>query len=120
MKPWSLKRTKQCNKCPFKTTTNPFDIPNGYSVENHLALQETIADKDGNLSKVGAPTINVMSCHDNQDSHCIGWLYNQLGRGNNIPMRINMMSCTNVRQIKIYGPQHSKFEDTLPTLTENL
>ena len=25
-----LKRTKQCKNCPWKVSTNPFDIPDGY------------------------------------------------------------------------------------------
>ena len=33
MKPWKLKRTRQCEKCPWRKATNPHDIPNGYTEE---------------------------------------------------------------------------------------
>ncbi len=46
--------------------------------------------------------------------YCIGWLNQQLGIGNNIGLRIQMLSCENVNEIKVYGKQHQRFEDTLP------
>ena len=89
---------------------DPHDIPNGYSVEKHCALESTIA-KDVDLDIGGE--IKVMACHETHDSHCIGWLVNQLGIGNNIPMRLHMMSCTNGRDIETVGEQHGSFADTL-------
>lgn len=58
-----------------------------------------------------------MACHHSRDEnfeHCVGWLYNQLGVGNNIGLRMSMMNYDNVRDLKIVGEQHEKFEDTLP------
>lgn len=46
--------------------------------------------------------------------YCIGWLYNQLGRGNNIALRLKMMHCENIGDMKIIGEQHQTFEQTLP------
>lgn len=108
MTDWQLKRTAQCEKCPWRKGVNPHDIPNGYSVEKHKALEKTIAR---NCSLENTP---AMACHETHDAHCIGWLMNQLGPGNNIGLRIQMMSCTNGRKIRLRGAQHETFEETLP------
>ena len=113
MSKWKLRRTRQCAKCPWKVTTNPHDIPNGYSEQLHAKLACTIA-KPGVLR----PSISAMACHKSKpgkEMHCIGWLVNQIGPGNNIPLRIRMMSCENGGAIQLDGEQHKTFEDTLPT-----
>lgn len=109
MTPWKLKRTHQCKKCPWRVATNPFDIPNGYDPKKHAALEKTIA-VPGSLQDTG----HAFACHEMDEAHCVGWLVNQLGPGNNIPLRIRMMSCENSRAIKLRGKQHERFEDTLP------
>jgi len=111
MKNWELKQTKQCKKCPWKVSTNPMDIPNGYSVERHEALKSAIADPNKNY---GLGSLNIMACHETDDAHCIGWLYNQLGRGNNIALRLRMMTCSNFQDTRTVGKQHHYFEQTLP------
>lgn len=55
-----------------------------------------------------------MACHESHAAHCLGWLANQIGAGNNIPLRIRMMDCENAGAIKLRGEQHERFEDTLP------
>ena len=113
MTTWKLKRTKQCAKCPWKVSTNPHEIPDGYSEKAHCDLKRTIAT-DTSIKMGG---MHVMACHHSipeDEEHCIGWLHNQLGVGNNIGMRLRMMTCENAKDIKIYGDQHTKFEDTLP------
>ena len=113
MADWKLKQTSQCKTCPWIKGNDPFDIPNGYSVEKHCNLDKTIAkDTTFDLSKF----IQVMACHYSDDSHCIGWLNNQLNEGNNIAMRIGMMSCVNANKVKLRGEQHERFEDTLPKI----
>ena len=112
LQPWKLKRTQQCEKCPWRKETNPFDIPNGYSVEKHRALQKTIAES-ASLENLGKP-LAVFACHEMHEAHCIGWLVHQLGPGNNIVLRIEMMSCTNAKAIRLRGEQHDTFEKTLP------
>lgn len=109
MEPWNLKRTAQCAKCPWWVETNPHDIPNGYDVEKHRALKKTIA-RPGELRYTG----NAMACHETDKAHCIGWLVHQLGPGNNIGLRMRMMSCANAKKIRLRGEQHETFEDTLP------
>ncbi len=106
---WKLKRTKQCEKCPWRVDVDPRDIPNGYCEIKHRALSNTIA-RPGDLRG----SVAAMACHEMDDAHCIGWLVNQLGPGNNIGLRIRMMSCENADKIKLRGEQHETFEDTLP------
>lgn len=110
---WKLKRTKQCAKCPWRKDVNPLDIPNGYSVDKHCALSSTIA-RPGDFSTLLSDSQHVMACHELHDTHCIGWLANQIGPGNNIGLRIQMMTCENARQIRLVGEQYETFEDTLP------
>jgi hypothetical protein len=114
MNRFSLPRTKQCAKCPWKVSTNPHDIPDGYCEIKHAGLAGTIA-KEGELNIGG--TLRIMACHHsdgNDKMYCIGWLKNQLGVGNNIGLRISMMQCENLKEMKVYGKQHERFEDTLP------
>lgn len=108
-----LTRTKQCAKCPWKVSTDPHDIPDGYCEVKHTNLKNTIA-KEGEIN-LGA--INVMACHHsngNDQMYCVGWLNNQLGVGNNIGLRMQMMRCDNINHLKTYGTQHNRFQDTLP------
>lgn len=106
---WKLKRTTQCEKCPWRVEVDPRDIPNGYCEVKHRALRSTIANPD-----VITFDGRAMACHETHDAHCIGWLANQVGRGNNIGLRIRMATCTNAKKIRLRGEQHETFEDTLP------
>lgn len=108
-----LIRTKQCKKCPWKVSTNPFDIPDGYCPVKHKNLKSTIA----NAGDINFGALNAMACHHSSgddNMFCVGWLHNQLGIGNNIGLRIRMLKCENLSELKVYGKQHSKFEQTLP------
>ncbi len=107
-----LKRTKQCAKCPWRKDVDPFDIPDGYTLEKHKALSCTIA-KEGEVPDFSAP-MHAMACHETEDAHCVGWLVNQLEDGNNVRLRIAMANCENLGDIELVGPQHAKFEDTIP------
>jgi len=107
-----LGRTKQCAKCPWKVSTNPHEIPNGYQVNLHCGLKNTIAEP-GSLRSTG----RAMACHESKlkkETHCIGWLMHQLGPGNNIGLRIQMMGY-DLSKVKLDGEQHDTFEATLPT-----
>lgn len=108
-----LKRTKQCEKCPWRIDVNPNEIPNGYCPTKHAQLENTIA-KPGDLSSLQKSTMHVMACHETHDAHCVGWLANQLGPGNNIGLRLAMLKCENIDKLKLVGEQHSTFEETLP------
>ncbi len=111
---WKLKRTKQCAKCPWRKDVDARDIPNGYSEEKHRALESTIA-RPGDLSALVSNEIRVMACHETHKTHCIGWLVNQLNEGNNLALRLDMLSCANADKIRLVGKQHESFEDTLPS-----
>jgi hypothetical protein len=109
-----LSRTRQCDKCPWKVSTDPHDIPHGYSEDKHRALKATIAEP-GSLN-LGAPLM-VMACHEHPQSkevYCLGWLMNQLGPGNNIALRLALSDRENLAEVKLIGKQHKRFEDTLP------
>lgn len=108
-----LARTKQCDKCPWKIATDPYDIPNGYSEEQHRALETTIA-QPGMMSFGSMP---MMSCHEHppgKEVPCLGWLFNQIGPGNNVGLRLWAMRCENLGEAVLDGEQHETFEDTLP------
>jgi hypothetical protein len=109
MTEWRLKRTVQCEKCPWRIATDPHEIPNGYCETKHRRLADTISSGLESLS-----VNRAMACHETHDAHCIGWLVNQIGPGNNIGLRIRMLDCLNYREVKLRGEQHEKFEDTLP------
>lgn len=109
---WKLKRVRQCEKCPWKVSTNPYDIPNGYSEERHEGLRCTIATP-GAVANFGP----AMACHEHDvgdEAHCIGWLMNQIGPGNNIALRLAVRDCENIMHVRLDGDQHQHFEDTLP------
>lgn len=109
-----LKRVKQCAKCPWKKSVDPHDIPNGYTVDKHKALKSTIASADDPLSTLRGDQRN-MACHETDNAHCVGWVWNQLGPGNNIGLRLQMMNCENIGKLQVVGEQHECFEDTLPS-----
>lgn len=103
---------KQCAKCPWKTSTDPHDIPNGYCESKHAGLANTIADP-GSIAGFGGP-LRLMACHETHNLPCAGWLVHQLGDGNNIPLRLAVMSGRISADVELDGPQHETFEDTLP------
>ena len=75
---------------------------------------DTIASP-GSLAGMGRP-LRVMACHystEGNEKACVGWLANQLGPGNNIPLRI-CASKGDFGRIELDGEQHKTFEDTLP------
>jgi hypothetical protein len=112
MAAWKLKRVNQCAKCPWRVDTDPNDIPNGYSEDLHRDLACTIAEP-GSLRSTG----RAFACHEHdadEQVHCVGWLVNQLGVGNNLPLRMQMLNCENRGAIRVHGEQHQRFEDTLP------
>ena len=114
-----LGRTRQCKSCPWRVDVDPRNIPNGYDETMHRELVETIA-VPGDIESVlsGTASLWSMSCHEHApgaEAHCVGWLANQLGRGNNIALRLAMMDCENVHELRTVGEQHERFEDTLPS-----
>lgn len=108
----------QCEKCPWKVSTNPREIPNGYDVEKHQRLQCTIVDESNAIEKfLAAEPMRIMACHRSpvgRELPCVGWLHNQLGEGNNIALRYAVRQGRINADCVVVGPQHARFEDTLP------
>lgn len=103
---------RQCDKCPWKVSTDPLEIPNGYSQDAHKRLSGTIAEP-GTLN----PSSSAMACHESnpgKESYCIGWLNHQLGPGNNLALRMGVIGGKIDANFELDGPQHQCFEDTLP------
>lgn len=46
------KPRRQCKKCPWKVSTDPYDIPNGYCPDKHAKLSSTVAEP-GDLRGLG-------------------------------------------------------------------
>ncbi len=105
-----ITRTNQCKLCPWRKDVDPKDIPN-YRQEMHENLRDTIADGTGSLM-LGT---KIMTCHEHapgQEAPCVGWLLNQAGPGNNIAVRLALAHSK--VPLVVHGPQHARFEDTLP------
>lgn len=104
----------QCKSCPWRVGCVPDkDIPN-YRVELHEGLRDTI--KEG-LESIPIGCQRVMACHysrPDDEFACAGWLHNQLGVGNNIGVRLGVMS-GRLPVPEVDGEQHERFEDTLPS-----
>jgi len=55
-----------------------------------------------------------MACHhstNSRDLECVGWLHNQLGVGNNIPLRLSMGNYESA-ELEVLGEQKKTFEET--------
>lgn len=102
----------QCRSCPWRIDCVPDeDIPNGYSRKLHAALDCTIAEP-GRLGPLGS----IMACHYSEvgeEFPCAGWMHHQLGVGNNLALRLAVMT-GRLPVPEIDGEQHERFEDTLP------
>lgn len=106
---------RQCAKCPWKVGTDPREIPDGYCESKHRRLKDTIADP-GSLEGLGKGLV-LMACHETGGRKalpCVGWLVHQLGEGNNIALRIAASLGQVDTNVETVGPQHERFEDTLP------
>jgi hypothetical protein len=108
---------RQCAKCPWRVDSNPRTIPGGYCEAKHRALRDTIA---GELPSFGGP-LKLMACHETKvgkERACVGWLANQLGPGNNLGLRLAVMTGRISASFELAGDQHERFEDTLPERAE--
>lgn len=105
---------KQCITCPWKVGCQPMeDIPN-FVPEKHHKLRNTIAEP-GSLRVLADKTMHVMACHYSKpgaEFACAGWLSNQLGPGNNIGVRLRVMT-GQMPVLIVDGPQYETFEETL-------
>lgn len=105
---------RQCAKCPWKVSTDPYDIPGGYCAEKHAKLDRTIAEPA--QITVGG-TMCMMACHETppgREKFCVGWFDHQMGPGNNIGLRLAVATGDVDYHVETVGEQHVRFEDTLP------
>ena len=110
-----MTRTRQCKACPWKKSTVPeLDIPGEYCEQKHQALRGTIAEP-GKIPD-NLTSLRVMACHEHDvgaEQPCVGWVLHQLGPGNNIGLRL-LARDGRFSKLRTVGPQHERFEDTLP------
>lgn len=109
-----MKPRPQCAKCPWRVSTDPREIPNGYCEAKHRALASTIA-RPGEPDFTSA--LHVFACHESpvgREQACVGWLVNQLGTGNNIALRIAVRAGRIDANVRTIGRQHATLEETLP------
>ena len=70
---------------------------------------------DSGLLNPSGPTVS-MACHyskPGEEFPCAGWLHHQIGPGNNIGLRLAVM--TGAMPVPVVdGEQHQTFEETLP------
>ncbi len=103
---------KQCEKCPWKVSTDPTEIPNGYTVELHRRLAGTIRS---GLESLSGP-LRMMGCHEfavGAERPCVGWLANQLE--DNLGLRLVAHRGQIDSDYELDGEQHETFEGTLPS-----
>lgn len=113
-----MKPRRQCAKCPWKKGTDPNAIPGGYCAIKHRALKATIA-KPADTRALYSGELRMMACHESprgREMPCVGWLAHQLGPGNNLALRLRMIR-GDIAPPETVGPQHERFEDTLPGST---
>jgi hypothetical protein len=106
---------RQCKQCPWKVTTDPRTIPDGYCEEKHRRLSRTIARVDEVNLDVDA--LRIFACHatvPGREKPCIGWLHHQLTDGNNVLLRYFVALKRISADYTLDGPQHDSFEATLP------
>lgn len=108
---------KQCKACPWRKDVDPHDIPNGYCETKHANLKSTIAPQDVMSQLSENRGLRIMACHESpigREKPCVGWLDNQLGVGNNIPLRIAASTGRIDTDYELVGDQHATLEETLP------
>lgn len=106
---------RQCPKCPWRKGSDPRQIPDGYDEALHRDLDRTIAEP-GSIERLSDP-IRMMACHEtptDASRRCVGWLVHQLGPGNNLALRLRVTLGMIDANVQTVGPQHERFEDTLP------
>jgi hypothetical protein len=105
-------RAIQCKSCPWRVGASPERDISGYSKKLHESLACTIAQP----GEINIGEMRMMACHHSKpgaETPCAGWLAHQLGIGNNIGLRLRVISGHMPAPV-VDGEQHERFEDTLP------
>lgn len=106
------KPRKQCLGCPWRLANDPADIPDGFKPTTHARLgRMSDRERDNPISK----TLTMMACHALKvQKPCVGWLANQLGEGNNLPLRVAVAFGQIDGNVQTVGPQRERYEDVVP------
>lgn len=108
-----VKIIKQCLSCPWRVACEPDkDIPR-YDLELAKGLTRTI---QSGIETMFQKVRHVMACHYSKPGDefvCAGWLHNQIGPGNNLGVRLAVMTGQHPVPV-VDGEQHENYEDTLP------
>ena len=107
-----MKSIRQCRSCPWKVGADLSLIPN-YQRDLHTKLTRTIA-KEARLPLPNEP-LRMMACHystDRKNKPCVGWLHNQIGVGNNMIVRMALMT-GQLPVPRVQGDQYETFAETL-------
>jgi hypothetical protein len=104
------KTIEQCANCPWKVGADLRQIPS-YDPKLHDGLRGTIAEDESFTPTRG------MACHHaelgkEKELPCAGWLHHQIGPGNSIPARLNVMNGRLPVPV-VHGDQYETFEETL-------
>jgi hypothetical protein len=105
------KPRRQCKHCPWKKGSDTSKIP-GYRRAKHCKLSSTV---DKGITDI-ARTLRIMACHKSKtgaDIPCVGWMVNQLGPGNNLALRMAVISGRVDAHVVTVGPQHRTLQETL-------
>jgi hypothetical protein len=106
----------QCKECPWRKGANPRNIPGEYCEKKHEGLERTIA-KPGDIRDITTGGLRMMACHETvvgKELPCVGWLVHQIGIGQNLGLRLAALNGQVDMNVRTVGPQHERFEDTLP------
>lgn len=105
-------KINQCKSCPWRVDCDPMtDIPN-YVPNIHCNLDKTIQSGLGTLFQKER---HIMACHyskPGEEFPCAGWLHNQIGPGNNLGVRLLVMTGKMSPPV-VDGLQYETFEETL-------
>lgn len=107
---------RQCKLCPWRLDVDPADIPHGFNYEVHRRLGENIQRTS---MDIGNGALHLMACHETKEASpsekpCVGWLVNQLGRGNNLLLRIRAMRNDGFADVETVGPQRESYDEIRP------
>ena len=100
---------KQCKTCPWRVAVKPSrDVPD-YDPGIYERMQSTLRSGiDAMFERVRV----VMECHNGKRGAkraCAGWLHHQIGIGNNLGVRLSVMT-GRLPVPKVSGPQHETFD----------
>lgn len=104
-----MKMVKQCESCPWRVDVKPSrDVPNfGPGIYDRMQ-----ASLRTGLESMAEKTRLVMECHNGKrgaNRPCAGWLHHQIGVGNNLGVRLAVMTGRSPVP-KIDGEQHENLE----------